>query len=197
MTGRGHLAKVTDDATGEYRPSYARSGLRALTAIERELVAESPAMKPALVPVVMIVLVLAACSGGSSDASTTSTTLAATTTTAVAATIADATSATTTTTPAPKLEDAVRAYTEAFLGGDSDASYALLSERCHGEEASADWKDIVDQAHALYGDATITSYTDDVNGNIATATYELSDPTLNQTNERWLIEGGRWVNDEC
>lgn len=36
-----------------------------------------------------------------------------------------------------------------------------------------------------------------MNGNTATVTYELTDPTLNQTNERWVLENGRWHNDEC
>lgn len=95
------------------------------------------------------------------------------------------------------LEAAVRTYTEAFLGGDADAAYDLLSERCRGELARNDFTAIVAQASAQYGDAEITSYEDDVRGNVATATYELSDPTLNQVEERWLLEGGNWRNDDC
>jgi hypothetical protein len=95
------------------------------------------------------------------------------------------------------LEEAVRAYTVAFLGGDDVAAYALLSERCHGEMASAAFKQVVDQAKAIYGDETITTYSESVNGNTATVTYELTNPALNQTNERWVLENGAWLNDDC
>lgn len=97
----------------------------------------------------------------------------------------------------PKLRKAVEAYTAAFLGGDAEAAYSLLTERCHGETAAADFKRIVDQAHAEYGNESILSYADKVDGQVATVTYELTDPYLNQDNERWLLEDGTWHNDEC
>ncbi|HWJ64868.1 MAG TPA: hypothetical protein VNS19_23040 [Acidimicrobiales bacterium] len=143
-------------------------------------------------------LLLGACSGSSEDGAATTTTAADSATTEAtgeATTSADA--PTTTEAEAPSLEDAVRAYTDAFLGGEDEAAYALLSERCHGEMASADFKDIVDQAEATYGGETITTYDENVNGNTATVTYELTDPVLNQTNERWVLENGAWLNDEC
>jgi len=141
-------------------------------------------------------VLLGACGGGSSDDASPTTTKA-NDTTGTEATTSSAPPATTTEADAPSLEDAVRAYTDAFLGGDEEAAYALLSERCHGEMASAQFKDIVDQAEATYGGESITSYAEKVNGNTATVTYELTDPVLNQTNERWVLENGAWLNDEC
>lgn len=106
---------------------------------------------------------------------------------------------TTTTAPAasqPVLESAVRAYTVAFLGGDPVA-YSMLSERCRSVMPEADFTAIVQQAQAQYGEATITAYEDTVDGQVATASYELTDPTLNQIEERWLLEAGAWRNDDC
>lgn len=102
-----------------------------------------------------------------------------------------------TNTTRPSLEPAVRLYTGAYLGGDAEVAYNLLSVRCKNETARNEFVNIVAQAHDAYGNKRITSYQDDVNGNVATATYELSDPTLNQTQERWVLEGGGWHNDDC
>lgn len=152
-----------------------------------------------LVPLtIAAMLLLGACGGGSDDGAATTTAVADSSTTEAAGEATTSTDEPTTTeAEAPSLEDAVRAYTATFLGGEDEAAYALLSERCHGEQASADFKDIVDQAKAIYGDETITTYAEKVNGNTATVTYELTDPVLNQTNERWVLENGAWLNDEC
>jgi hypothetical protein len=103
---------------------------------------------------------------------------------------------TTTTMAAPSLEAAVRAYTAAFLGGDADAASGHLSDRCRSE-AGDDFALIVASAARTYGDAKITSYSDDIDGPAATATYELDQAELNQTDERWLLVDGAWVNDDC
>ena len=162
-------------------------------------------MKKLSTLVVTATVFLGACGGGSDDddasTTTTTTTTAADSTTTEAAgeatTTTDLPTTTETDVDAPSLEEAVRAYTVAFLGGDDEAAYALLSERCHGEMASADFKDIVDQAEAIYGGETITTYSESINGNTATVTYELTDPALHQTNERWVLENAAWLNDEC
>jgi ABC-type glycerol-3-phosphate transport system substrate-binding protein len=163
-------------------------------------------MVKAILGAVLAVAILGGCSGGSGTDAKPPTTPDATTSTMAATTTTldpnarccpDFETTTTTEVAHPSLEDGVRAYTVAFLGGDAGAAYALLTERCHGEEALADFKAIVDQGHDQYGDAVITSYAEDVNGTTATVTYELSDPILNQTNERWILESGGWHNDEC
>jgi hypothetical protein len=157
-------------------------------------------------------LLVSACSSGSDQVSGTTTAPASTTEAPATSTVIGSMPSTTrfdrgtapaapsNKKPAPaSLETRVRAYTKAFLGGDAEGAYALLSERCHGEIAYAEFKAVVDQATDLYGDATITSYsaTFSVEVTAARVTYELSDPVLNQTNERWLLEAGVWVNDEC
>ena len=149
--------------------------------------------------VVAATLLLGACGGGSDDDASTTTAADSTTTEAAgeATTATDSPTTTEADADAPSLEEAVRAYTVAFLDGDDEAAYALLSERCHGEIASAVFKEIVDQAEAIYGGETITTYSESVNGNTATVTYELTDPALNQTNERWVLENGAWLNDDC
>jgi hypothetical protein len=142
------------------------------------------------ISVVVAVILLAGC--GSSEDVTPETSPSA------AATSPPSTQAEEPTTPtAPSLEDAVQAYTTAFLGGDADAAYALLTQRCRNETARNNFADIVRQATAQWGGETIIAYEEKVNGNVATATYELSDPVLNQTEERWILEDGGWHNDEC
>lgn len=103
-------------------------------------------MKKLTAVVIAATVLLVGCGGGGSDEESKSTT----TTTRRTTSSAPTSDATTTSKPAPSLEEAVRAYTVAFLGGDDTAAYDLLSERCHGEMASADFKDIVDRAADTY-----------------------------------------------
>lgn len=138
---------------------------------------------------ILTIVVLATVSCGSSNDATT----ASTTTSTASAT----TQTSTTPSPVPDLEVAVRAYTASYLGGDAPGARSLLSQRCQAAIAETDFAAAVTQAATLYGAATITRYTDQVDGAIATATYELSDPTLNQTDERWLLVDGAWRNDDC
>lgn len=152
-------------------------------------------MRRALVLTAAIAAILLAGCGGTSDTDG-ATTPRSTSTTAATATTTSA--APPPTTPAaPDLEAAVRAYTAAFLSGASDEAYAMLTERCRADTAAADFARTVTAAAATYGAATITSYAETVDGQIGTATYELSDPTLNQLGERWLLVGGAWQNDDC
>jgi hypothetical protein len=51
------------------------------------------------------------------------------------------------------LETAVRAYSTAFLGGDSAKAYALLSKRCRQRTAEVAFEKIVTDGAALYGTA--------------------------------------------
>lgn len=137
---------------------------------------------PRTLTVALAVLLLAGC--GSSIETTASTTT-------------PSPSATPTPSPPPDLEDVVRSYTEAFLGGDAPAARSLLTDRCQEAIAETDFEATVAQATAIYGDATITGYSEQVDGTVATATYQLSDPALNQTDERWLLVGNAWRNDDC
>lgn len=148
----------------------------------------------ALGAMVALVVLVTACSSSSDSAPTGSSASSSTSTEATSTTVTPSTDVT---TGAPQLESSVRAYTEAFLGGDAEASRALLSSRCQGDTSATQWKSIVTRAATEYGDATITTYSEDVDGQLAVATYELSDPVLNQTAERWILEQGEWRNDDC
>ena len=97
----------------------------------------------------------------------------------------------------PALEAAVRAYSADFLAGDATAAYATLSERCHTVLEEDMYTNVVASAAEAFGDAEITDYDDDVNGNSATVSYEYDDDDLNQTDEPWVFEDGTWKLDDC
>jgi hypothetical protein len=151
--------------------------------------------RSAAIALLAVPFVIGACgsSGGSPTGDATTTTVAPTppTTNAEVTTIVSSTAA------APPLEAAVRSYTAAFLGGNVQAAYDLLSERCRNEMARNAFTRVVEQAAGAYGNATITSYKETVRGNVGTATYSLTVPSLNQTEERWVLDGSAWHNDDC
>lgn len=138
--------------------------------------------------IALAVLLSTSCSSSTETAGTTTSSPSVTSQTTVPAT---------TSTSIPDLEAAVRAYTTSYLGGDATSARSLLSQRCQAAIAETDFTAAVTQASAIYGDATITGYSEQVDGAIATATYELSDPSLNQTAERWVLEAREWRNDDC
>jgi hypothetical protein len=96
---------------------------------------------------------------------------------------------------APPLEPAVEKWVATFWSGDGEGAFALLSERCKGLEGESDFVNVVeDFAHE---GVEITSYSDEIDGSRATATYGLTDPSLDQTGEPWVLEKGVWRNDGC
>ena len=97
----------------------------------------------------------------------------------------------------PALEEAVRAYSADFLAGDATAAYANMSERCHGILAEDVFATVVASAADAFGDEEITDFDADVDGDEATVSYEFSDETLNQADERWILESGAWHIDDC
>lgn len=111
---------------------------------------------------------------------------------------ADATTTTAAPEPSPDddLEAAVQDYSKAFLGGDGEGAYALLSKRCQATIAANDFNDIATQAKDQYGELNIESLKVSVDGDSATATYTYPVEPLNQTGEKWIDEGG-WKNDDC
>ena len=102
-----------------------------------------------------------------------------------------------TTASPPPLEAAVRAYSAAFLGNEADTAYEMLTERCQGETAQAEFQRSVSRASELFGDAKMTSYADEVDGQVGSATYGFDASTIDQVSERWLLVGGSWRNDDC
>ena len=97
----------------------------------------------------------------------------------------------------PALEEAVRAYSADFLAGDATAAYARMSARCHDVLEEDVFAGVVTAAAEVFGDAEITDFDSDVDGDKATVSYEYSDDAINQADEPWILEGGVWHIDDC
>ena len=96
------------------------------------------------------------------------------------------------------LEKAYRAYIAAFLDGDGETAYALLSQRCQAKETLAEFTDIAQSAATIYGqvDYTIDSVTVDGDHGTVDATYAV-DALNSSGGSTWLLEDGEWRSDKC
>lgn len=108
-------------------------------------------------------------------------------------------SPTPTSAAASDLEQAVKAYTDAYFGGDADTAYAALSERCAGEVTPELYGAIVDQAATDYGDGhPATDVQADVSGDLARVSYRVEGlPKFDQKAQPWTREGDAWKYDAC
>jgi hypothetical protein len=96
------------------------------------------------------------------------------------------------------LEDAVRAYSDAYLSDDAVTAWEMLSERCRDRLGRSEFSSIVSLATDLYGDAQITSLTvDDRSGSLARVTYRFDVGELDQEREPWVFEDDEWRIDDC
>ncbi|WP_207506509.1 nuclear transport factor 2 family protein [Klenkia taihuensis] len=111
----------------------------------------------------------------------------------------DTSSAATSNEPAQgELRAAVQSYSDAFLTGDADVAYDLLTARCKDRTSAAQFSGIVSAASQLYGAALpITSYSAEVSEDLARVTYTYDVPAINQTSEPWAREDGEWKQDDC
>lgn len=97
-----------------------------------------------------------------------------------------------------ELEDAVRAYSDAFLGGQGEQAYTMFSKRCQGREDRAAFTRMTEQARQLYGQLPITTLAvDRIEGTMARVTYRFAVSVLDQVSEPWVVEDGRWRQDDC
>lgn len=97
----------------------------------------------------------------------------------------------------PALKAAVQSYSDAFLTGDGDAAFALLSKRCQDRLGESTFKAAVGAAGVKYGDAlAFKSYEADISGTMARVTYTYAKPEINQDAEPWVNESG-WKQDDC
>ncbi|KRV48794.1 hypothetical protein AQ490_23270 [Wenjunlia vitaminophila] len=97
-----------------------------------------------------------------------------------------------------ELEQAVKDYTAAFFQPDTEKAYGMLSKRCQGERDKSIYAAQLEQAAADYGPQTATTVTvDQLEGNMARVTYEVSLPKFNQAAQPWTREGGAWKYDAC
>lgn len=106
-------------------------------------------------------------------------------------------SAKATTSEVTAVEEAVRSYSSAFLRGDGDAAFAMLSARCQTVLPKAQLTAAARGGAALYGRARIVSIQPTLAGNRATVTYRFDQPAIDQTNQPWAREGGAWRYDSC
>jgi hypothetical protein len=99
---------------------------------------------------------------------------------------------------ADALEQAVRAYSAAFLAGDTVAVRALQSARCQEAIPDDGLAAAVAGANAAYADAQIEELRVlTITGDAGRVSYTYSDPVINQTDEPWIREGGAWRMDDC
>jgi hypothetical protein len=138
----------------------------------------------------LLLTLLSGCGGSDGPATSEPAATAATTATPTTApTVAAA--------PEDDLKTAITDYSTAYLTGDGATAYGLLSQRCQAVLPLSEFAGLTEQARDLYGDVKIESLNVEVDGNQATATYTYAVPSINQTDEPWLIEGTRWKNDDC
>ncbi len=95
------------------------------------------------------------------------------------------------------LESAVVDYSDALLGGDADTGYGLLSARCQETIGPDEFAVADSQIAERYGDASMTSYTEDVDRQVGIVTYRYNDSAIDQEDQPWIRDGGGWRNDEC
>ncbi|WP_182347803.1 hypothetical protein [Tomitella gaofuii] len=90
-------------------------------------------------------------------------------------------------------------YSDAYLTGDADAGYALLSQRCQHRIGKAEFVVMTAMAVDLYGGAALpmTSYNVHRSGDLARVTYTYATSDLDQESEPWVREGGHWRQDDC
>jgi hypothetical protein len=100
--------------------------------------------------------------------------------------------------PQTALKDAVQAYSDAYLSGNGDAAYTLLSRRCQDRWSKSDFSDLVEQAGQQYGSPLhVTSFNADIAGDLARVTYTFTVAAINQNAEPWVRENGDWHEDDC
>lgn len=98
----------------------------------------------------------------------------------------------------PALRRAVQNYSDAYLTGDANTAYALLSKRCQARTTEADFAALVSQAKGLYGTALpMKTFKVDLNDAQARVTYTYEMAAINQTDEPWVKESGDWHQDDC
>ncbi|MFD5829806.1 hypothetical protein [Lentzea sp. NPDC060358] len=96
------------------------------------------------------------------------------------------------------LEQQVRAYSVAFLVGNGDVAYDLLSQRCKERNTRSNFVMLVQQAGTVYGPQEIRSLkVDQAAGDLARVTYTYDKAELDQRGEPWVRESGVWRIDDC
>jgi hypothetical protein len=99
------------------------------------------------------------------------------------------------TNPTSEAMTAVRAYSAAFLGGDAMGAWLLRTPEAQSRDSYPEFENIVWVANIIWGDAVMTSLHVTVDGETARATYTYDMSDINQTNQTWVRQGGKWLVD--
>jgi hypothetical protein len=92
----------------------------------------------------------------------------------------------------------VQEYSDAFLTGEVNRSWSLLSKRCRDRMGRDQWSRIVTAAAAQYGKGLpVRSFDATVSGDLARVSYTFDVAEINQDSEPWVREGGKWLEDDC
>lgn len=92
----------------------------------------------------------------------------------------------------------MRAYSQAFLAGDGNAAYELLSKRCQERNTRPEFVSLVQVAGKQYGPQEIRSFkVDQAAGELARVTYTYDRSELDQRGEPWVYESNAWRVDDC
>jgi hypothetical protein len=97
----------------------------------------------------------------------------------------------------PSVEDAVRSYSGVFLSGQGEKAATMLSTRCDTAALRSQIIQASKMAPALYGQARLVSITPTVDGDRARVTFRFDQPAIDQENQPWVLESGRWHYDKC
>lgn len=96
------------------------------------------------------------------------------------------------------LKQAAEEYVVAFGEGDPDAAVSLLSERCTDTIPLAQYRAAVAAAGDLYPGLVVDDFYDIVLDEDRAVVYYTTDPEVEtEDGERWIIESGAWVWDDC
>lgn len=94
------------------------------------------------------------------------------------------------------LYETVSTFSAAFATGDEDTAVALISEQC-GRVTGA-IRAAVSALDAQYDELVPVEFDADVDANEATVAYTFEGaPELARTDERWVLENGRWRYADC
>lgn len=94
------------------------------------------------------------------------------------------------------LYETVSTFSATFASGDGDTAVALISEQC-GRVTGA-IRAAVSALDAQYDELVPVEFEADVDANEATVAYTFENaPELARTDERWVLENGRWRYADC